>query len=211
VVRGAVVALAIVAAGLLAWTVVQSGFGSLFSGAANVALGDHVFGRGGHATFVSGQPARAGGLDDDASWDTSVRLSIDGVPESQAVRVNPRRLAFLPLLFLTALICAAPLPARRRLICLAAGAGVITIVALASLWIIVAWLFARVPGLVYELSPFQQHTLDFAYEAFVTSIGLKFVIPLLLAAALVLWQRGREEKQPVTATKPSVRRGKRRR
>lgn len=196
ILRGLVNAAAVVLVGLLAWPIVRPAFSVIFESSANAVLGSTTFGSGGHARFtsVSRRNAHQGSGLDDNSWDTAVRLSVAGLSETNVITINPRRLAYLPILFFLAAVTSAPLSPRRKMVCLATGAPVVVLVAAASVWITVAWLFARVPGLVYQLSPAWQTALDVGYEAFVTSIGNKYVIPLILAAALVVWQLRAERR-----------------
>jgi hypothetical protein len=63
------------------------------------------------------------------------------------------------------------------------------LLALGSVWITIAWLFARVPGLVYELAPWQHSTLHLLYEGLVTPIADEFIAPLLPMLAFLTWRR----------------------
>jgi hypothetical protein len=192
-VRRLALAALIMLAGWALWPSCARPFSAAFRAAANGSLGATTFGRGGHAAFLpaSRTVARPSSSRVEASWDTAVELRIDGVDKRHRVRMNPRRLAYLPLCLFAALVLAARLAPRRKAICLLPGLLALIVVAHASVWITVSWLFARVPGLVYDLSGFESALLAFAYEALVTSPANKFVCPILLAAALVVWQRSR--------------------
>lgn len=161
--------------------------GALASGfveLAQASIGGLRFGRGGRAKFERA-PNRRATQDAAGSWDTRVELSIEGVFARHRVALNPRRLAYLPCIFFVACIGTAPLPLGRKASCVLFGLALLALLALASLWIIVAWIFAQVPGLVYDLSPLQRFALNLGYEGFVTPIGNKFVIPVVLAVLLV--------------------------
>jgi hypothetical protein len=74
------------------------------------------------------------------------------------------------------------------------GAPLLLLIAVGSVWITIAWLFARVPGLVYDFAPWQRSALHLLYEGFVTPIANKFIVPLLLALAFAFFRspaRGR--------------------
>jgi hypothetical protein len=209
--RGIATFLLVLVLGWFAWPIVGFGFSSAFQGVASLALGDVEFGRGGHAEFLGArrtQPDQT--VEKDESWNARVALSIEGVTQRHTISVNPRRLAYLPLLFFTAFLLAAPLPARRRVHGLTLGYATLLAIALISLWITIAWLFARVPGLVYDLSAWQGSLLHVLYEGFVTPIANKFIVPLALGVAFVSFHRrqtaqARVELPPAEPTAASVR------
>jgi hypothetical protein len=174
--------------GFALWPVLSAPFTVAFRATANAVVGAARFGKGGHALFLSAAPRQHESTGRDTSWDAPLELGIEGVEKKHVVSVNPRRIAFIPWLCFAALVAAAPLRRSAKLKCLALGSTLLALAALASVWIIIAWIFARVPGLVYDLESWQRALLDLAYEALVTPMGNKFVLPLLLAAGLVLWQ-----------------------
>jgi lysylphosphatidylglycerol synthetase-like protein (DUF2156 family) len=128
---------------------------------------------------------------------------------------------YLPLLTLLASVLAMPLPNSARRRSFGVGALVLLACALSSVWVIGAFLFAQVPGLVYDLSPTESSLLRLCYEGWVTPLTNKFMMPLLLGYGLFAWQRRRVETEACTsvssapaavtqATKP-LRPGKRKR
>lgn len=193
----------VVGSGWLAWPAIEDAFCTGFEYAATGVFGAHEFGHGGHVTLVHAQRHAVNTTERDASWDTSVRLRVDGVDQQHLVSVNPRRLAYLPMLFFTAFILAARLPWRRRGWCLAVGLPVLLLSALGSFWTIVVWLFSQVPGLVYDLGPTERAALRLLYEGYVTPIANKVIVPLLLAAALVLVEQARKPQAAVAPAAPS--------
>lgn len=205
--RGVAIFAVVLSLGWLAWPLLHPGFTGGFQSLASVVLGSLEFGDGGHAEFLRTKRERRQGTDQDASWDASVRLSIDGVPKAHVIAINPRRLAYLPLLFFVAFLGALQLPARRTAEFLLTGAPILLSVALISVWIMFAWLFARVPGLVYDLTPWQSSLLHLSYEGFVTPIANKFILPLLLALGLVSLQarraRGAVAQESAVAPQPA--------
>jgi len=166
---------------------VGPGFSRAFATTAGMTLGALEYGAGGHARFAQPGSEPSTPSEHDRSWDMPIELSIDGVETVHRVSVNPRRLAFLPSLLFMALIVGAPLCFRDKLRGLAIGLPLLWVSALGSVWITVAWLFARVPRLVYDLSHWQSRALDLAYEGLVTSLANKFIIPVLLAVGLGVW------------------------
>jgi hypothetical protein len=66
---------------------------------ASVPLTGTDFGRGGRAEFFREEREHISSAEQDSSWDTTVELSIEGVQETHVIAINPRRLAYLPLLF----------------------------------------------------------------------------------------------------------------
>ncbi len=182
----------IVVLGFLLWPLLSGPYTSAFQASANAVVGSLTFGKGGHALFLPMPEQERADTGRDASWDAPVELSIEGIEKKHVVSVNPRRLAYVPWLCFAALVVAAPLRRPGKASCLAIGSAILAPIAFVSLWIIVAWLFARVPGLVYDLDGWQKTLLNLSYEAFVTPLGNKFVLPVLLAAGLVLWQLARE-------------------
>jgi hypothetical protein len=193
----AVFAALLLAGGCAGW-LCAGAFAQLFRALCTLALSPLTFGEGGHVQFVAALPSQS--LERATSWDVSMVLGIDGVKATHAIALNPRRLLYLPLLTLFACVLAAPLSlswrARRR--ALLAGTTILTLIALLSVYLIAVFLFAKVPGLVYTLAPWQSSALRVAYEGWVTPLSNKFVLPLLLAAALLAWFGSRAESRAST-------------
>jgi hypothetical protein len=185
----------VVILGFVLWPLLSDAYTSSFQASANALLGGMRFGKGGHALFLPASNQQAASTGRDASWEAPVELSIEGVEKKHVVSVNPRRLAYLPWFCFAALVAATPLRASAKAKCLLVGSALLGLIALVSVWVIIAWIFARVPGLVYDLESWERTLLDLSYEAFVTPMGNKFVLPLILAVGLVLWQMAREKQQ----------------
>jgi len=154
-----------------------------FCDAANALLRLWTFGQGGHAALVAA-PLRAGiDADANATWDATLLLSIDGVPQVQRLLVNPRRLFFLPLVVFSALTFAlAPRPGAlyRWLF----GASMLAAFAVGSLGWTAAWVFMRVPGLVYTPGAAATRLVHLVYEGLVAPPSAKLLLPVALAFAL---------------------------
>jgi hypothetical protein len=192
--RRALVILALVfALGLPAWSVLAAQFAYGFRALCALSLAPLTFGEGGHVQFVMALPARS--LERADSWDVSMVLGIEGVTATHSVALNSRRLLYLPLLTLLACVVAAPFPLskRQRAIAGLVGAALLALIALLAVWVIAAFLFAKVPGLVYTLTPWQHGALRLAYEGWVTPLTNKFVMPILLAGGLLAWQSQRQK------------------
>jgi hypothetical protein len=193
--------------GICAWWLCEGAFAQLFRALCTLALSPLTFGEGGHVQFSAALPSQS--LERAASWDVSMVLGIEGAEATHSIALNPRRLLYLPLLTLFACVLAAPLSlswrARRR--ALWVGTSILVLIALLSVYLIAVFLFAKVPGLVYTLSPWQSSALRVAYEGWVTPLTNKFVLPLLLAAALLAWQSAppsdlrREARTPLAQRK----------
>jgi len=184
--RRLVGACALVLLGVLAWPLMRASAEAVFRGAATATLGELTFGMGGHVAFLPAKPrAPRERYDEDDSWSTRVELRIDGAEGRYGIRMNARRLVYLPCVVLVALVLASPLSAQRKVIALALGAALVLASALLSAWLTAAWLFARAPGLVYALDGFEQRLLDFGYEAWVTALGNRFIVPIMIAAVLI--------------------------
>lgn len=185
---------------LAAWPLLAGLFSALFRGLCSLVLSPLSFGHGGHVAFTQG--AQATGLERAASWDTHMVLRIEGVAKAHSIALNPRRLLYLPLSTLLACVLAMPLPNAARRRASAVGALVLLVLALASVWLVAAFLFAQVPGLVYELSPLESSLLRVLYEGWVTPLSNKFMVPLLLGYALFAWQRAKLRVDTAAAAPP---------
>lgn len=184
-------ALAIVALGVAAWPALGEASDSAFRVLANGILGGTTFGAGGHVAFEPVAPREVSSTahDDDASWSTRLELRIDGIPARESVRMNARRLLYLPTVLLLAIVLASPLRGRRKALALALGAAVLFAAALLSSWLTAVWLFAAAPGLVYDLTGAERAALRFAYEAWVSALGNRYVLPIFTAATLIVLLR----------------------
>lgn len=190
---------AIVCVGLLPWPGVQQGCSALFRPVANLVLTNMEFGAPGglgtgHVRLLAATRAHVQRADDGPAWDTVLELRVTGVDKVQTVFVSPRRSFYLPLLFLLASIGVVPLPRRRKWLCAGVGVSLLVAYALGTLCLTSMWIFARVPGLVYTLTPVQQLTIELAYRGLVTPMSHRIVVPLLVACGLLSWQWLREQR-----------------
>lgn len=202
--------------GLLLWSVAGELFSAAFRAVAGLAFRTLEFGNGGHAELVPSYPAQAVSAARDETWNVQVLLSVDGIAKTHAVTINPRRLLFLPWLLLSALFAATAMHIRAKLIGFAVGSVCLLGNALVSLWIMIAWLFARVPGLVYTLADWQLTTLHILYEGYVTPMANKLIVPLFLWVISVLLYRtfsahsadspsdARSSRSALAATRPGA-------
>lgn len=194
---------ALVLLGVLSWPLLRAPSEALFRAAGTATLGQLTFGMGGHAAFMPAKPRAASDRhDEDDSWSTRVELSIEDSDAREGIRMNARRLVYLPCVILAALVLASPLSWRRKALAFALGAVLLLASALLSAWLTVAWLFARVPGLIYELSDVEQSTLSFGYEAWVTALGNRFIAPIVISSALVLALMGGDSPASPAAPQP---------
>jgi hypothetical protein len=188
--RRAAVFLLVLACGWATWMAVGQRFSWVFCACSDAVLSPITFGTGGKVAIeFAGRPAAVpAAAESDASWNARPRLRVEGVSQEHAIRINPRRVGYLPLVLFSAFVLAVPLAARSRWICFSIGVPILLSFSIASLWVNAAWLFAQVPGLVYQLSAVQRGLLDFAYEGLVTPLGNRLILPLIVAAALYAWQ-----------------------
>ena len=179
--------------GLSPWPDVREAFGAGFRAAANVVLGfvtcDTHYGRG-HATLLAAStPSRDG-----PSWDTLLRLKLDRAPNREEVIVNPRRIAWIPIVLFLALVVAAPVSSRDRWVCLAIGVPIIVLCAIAGLWTTALWLFAQSPGLLRNWAPLQALSVDLGYRALVVPLSNRYILPIVLAGVLLGWRWERRSR-----------------
>src|SRR5262249_2590202 len=136
------------------------------------------FGAHGHVQF-QGLQKGATERDADRSWNARIALGMEGETDTVPIFVNPRRLAYLPLLCFAAAIGVLPLPLRRRALCLVCGVPVLLAVALGSVWVTLALIFARVPEVGFAPGPLGERALELAADGLVGQLGLKFALPLV--------------------------------
>jgi hypothetical protein len=187
--RALLIFLSALLTGFLVWPLVSGVFSALFRTLCTLVLAPLSFGHGGHVAFTSASGAE--GLERAASWDVRMVLGIEGVAKAHAVALNPRRLFYLPLLTLLAGVLAMPLPGAARRRALLVGVPMLIALALSTVWLTAAFLFAQVPGLVYTLSPVESGLLRLGYEGFATPLTTKFMLSLLLTYGLFAWQSRR--------------------
>jgi hypothetical protein len=159
----------------------------------NAMLSQVSFGRSGRALLAPGTPAP--GPASDPSWNTGVVFFLEGSPERQVVMINPRRVAFLPLLFLLAAVAASWLEWRQKLLCFSLGLALSVLGCLAWLYLFVWCGFASMPGLVYDYSEAQRAFASFVYEAVLAAPLTRWLAPGLLATLLIAWRASRSTAQ----------------
>jgi hypothetical protein len=179
--------------GLAPWPGLRKLSDGAFCGLANAALRHIEFGDDralgyGSARLILAERRGETRADDGPQWDARLRLQVSGVSQVQEVYVSPRRTAFVPAWLLLSLVLSAPLSVRRKLCCLAAGIPLVLAAAVAAVATTATWLFSQVPGLVYAGTAAQRTAIELAYRALVVPTANRFILPLLLAIALVIWQ-----------------------
>lgn len=190
---------------MFAFWLLDAPLAGLFRGLCSLALSAWTFGEGGHVQFVAASPTQA--LDRAASWDVSMVLGVEGSAVMHSIALNPRRLLYLPLLTFATCVLGAPLAlsARQRRIALLLGIPIVVSIALASVYLIAVFVFARVAGLIYTLEPWQDSVLRVVYEGWVTPLTNKFVMPMLIAAGLLAYaQRVVPSTPPATLSEPEL-------
>lgn len=174
-----------------AWPIdlARRGFSAAYAATANVLVTAVTFGRGGHARLAALDRPRERGPGEEVSADANLLLAVDGYEGELPVGVSLRRDAYLPLLIVLAAVVAAPLPWRRKGRALLVGLPAVFALTLVSLWLLVMWLFTHQLRGVYTAVPARDWLLDLIFRAFLLPPGHRFLVPFLLAAALVAWQK----------------------
>lgn len=129
-----------------------------------------------------------GSVRDDASWDTSLRLAIPDLGELDHVVLNLRRSSYIPLLGFVAVVVAAPLAVRRRLRVIALGVPLLLVYSFLCTWGTAHWLLLRIPGIAREASTPFCTFIDLVYRALIVPESNRYIVPLLCAALLIVWQ-----------------------
>jgi hypothetical protein len=170
--------------GLLPWPGIREISSTAFRTFANAALSvlscSTKFGAGRARLLPASKPSTDG-----PSWDTMLRITLEEARDTDEVYVNPRRLAYLPVLVFTGLVFAVPLRLRARLKCFAIGVPALLFYAVSNLWIMALWLFAQEPDLLTNQSGIMLTAIDLGYRALVVPLCNRFVVPLLLAVLLI--------------------------
>src|SRR5262249_38239242 len=107
--------------------------------------------------------------------------SVSGYDGELPFGLNVRRDAFLPCLLVLAAIAGAPLPARRKLLCLGAGIGTVLALSLLCVYLTAAWLFSGQLRAAYQPSEAWAWFLDLIAGALLLPPSNRFVLPLALA------------------------------
>jgi hypothetical protein len=193
--------LLLLVAGAWPWPAIQRGFAGIYCPVANLVIAPQIFGRGGHARLrplprIVRQPT------DNVTADAVLSLSVAGFDGDVAMGMSVRRDAYLPLWILSALLIAAPLPFARRMKALVIGIPVMLALNLAALELLVIWTFAFQLRGIYpaDAGALWRRLVDLAYGAVLTPPGNRFIAPLAVGAALIVWLRGtRPQARPPEA------------
>jgi hypothetical protein len=166
----------------------RAAFSRGYAPAANLVLHNLSFGEGGRATLVpeTGE-ARAGAA---VEQDARLALSVAGYDGELPFGLSLRRDAFLPCLIVIAALIGAPLPARRKLLCLGVGTATVLALSLVCVYLTAAWLFSSQLTRVYQPSAAWAWALDVIAGALLLPPSNRFALPLVLAAVLVFALRG---------------------
>jgi hypothetical protein len=195
--------LGLLVAGAWPWPAIQRGFAAIYCPVANLVIAPQTFGQGGHARLrplprIVRQPT------DNVTADTALALSVAGYDGDLAMGMSVRRDACLPLWILTALLIAAPLPFARRMKALAIGIPLMLALNLAALELLVTWTFAFQLRGIYppDAGAVWRRLIDLAYGAVLTPPGNRFIAPLAIGAALIVWLRG--ARAPARPSEPGL-------
>jgi len=166
----------------------RAAFSRGYAPAANLVLDQLSFGEGGRATLVpEAGGARAGAA---VEQDARLALSVVGYDGQLPFGLSLRRDAFLPCLIVIAALIGAPLPARRKLLCLGVGTATVLALSLVCVYLTAAWLFSSQLTRVYQPSAAWAWALDVMAGALLLPPSNRFALPLVLAAVLVVALRG---------------------
>jgi hypothetical protein len=166
----------------------RAAFSRGYAAAADLVLDQLSFGQGGRATLVPEKgEARTGAA---VEQDARLVLSVSGYEGEVPFGLSLRRDAFLPCLIVIAALIGAPLPARRKLLCLGAGTAAVLALSLACVYLTAAWLFSGQLTRVYQPSAAWAWVLDVMAGALLLPPSNRFALPLVLAAVLVFVLRG---------------------
>ena len=186
------------------WPAIQRGFAAIYCPVANLVIAPQTFGRGGHARLRP-LPQIARGPNDNVTADAALALSVAGYHGDLGIGMSVRRDAYLPLWILTALLIAVPLPFARRMKALAIGIPLMLALNLAALELLVTWTFAFQLRGIYpaDTSVVWKRLVDLAYGAVLTPPGNRFIAPMALGAALIVWLRETRAHVALIVTKTS--------
>ncbi len=163
------------------------GFSRAYASVANVVLFDHVaFGGGGHVRLAT-LPQLTLNPGDSVVTDSFLSFTVDRYEGDARVGISLRRDAYLPLLIMMAVVLAAPLAARRKVIGLAVGSLVMWAWTLAGVYLLVLWSFVFSLHGVMQISPGASQVVDLAFRTLLLPPGNRFVEPIVVGLALVWW------------------------
>ena len=210
--RWAVAALIFVAlllAGAWPWPRARMAFGTGYSAFANLLLETVSFGNGGHARLQAAAPTTVRRPGEQVTSDAKLELTVDGHTGHLDFGLNLRRDAYLPLLIFAAAVTAAPLGRRRKLRGLLVGLAVVALFSLLSIYLLVLWLFSHQLRGVYPADPWFGPGVDLLFRLWLLPPGNRFVVPMLVAATIIVTQlRATMREQPAAlpdASRPRVR------
>jgi hypothetical protein len=186
---------------LVRWPGVTEGFSAGYRWVANHVLLDHVtFGAIGRARFRAPTSAEFG-TGRNVETDAVMVLRLEGFPAEQTVSMSVRRDAYLPLAIFIVTVLPSPLSWRRKARCLAIGTPVMFLLVLGCLWLATFWIFTREVPVLFNFPARDKAALDFFAHALLMPPDNRFLVPLVLAIGLCLWQSRRPE---VAAARVSI-------
>jgi hypothetical protein len=169
------------------WPGLRPAFSRGYAAVASPVFESLSFGRDGRAALVPETAAAVAGPA--VEQDARLALTVSGYEGELSFGLSLRRDAYLPTLMLLAALAGAPLAGRRKLLCLLAGAAAMLVLSLLCVWLTAAWLFSSRLGQVYQAGPAWRWTLDLIAGSLLLPPSNRFVAPLVLAAALLVWAR----------------------
>ena len=164
-------------------------------------IAPQTFGRGGHARLVP-LPEAVRRPTDSVTADTALSLTVAGFSGDLQLGLSLRRDAYLPLWILMALLAAAPLTLRRRLEAFAFAVPIQLAVNLVALQLTIVWTLAFQLKGIYDRGASALRLIDFAYGALLTPPGNRFIVPLGLGLATIVWLGGADTAGGVRAAAP---------
>ncbi|HEY6877467.1 MAG TPA: hypothetical protein VI299_05580 [Polyangiales bacterium] len=152
----------------------------------NPWLAELSFGQGGHAELHAAQVSEVRRAGEAVSADAELRLQLTMLPQPLHVGVNLRREFFLPLATFAAAVIASPSSWRTRSLALLLGLPFAFYVCFSGLFVTTCWLFAHYAPAVFPLSPTESKLLEAIVSMALMPPTPRLLVPLLIAAALLL-------------------------
>lgn len=172
------------------WPGLRSGFSAAFCELISPVLAEMTFDGQTQVTMAPLNETRPSlaGAEEHIVADTALTLRLTKYRGQMQVEVSLRRDVFLPLVLFTAMLLVAPFAWPRRLIAIAAGCTLITLVGIGSIQLTLANIFSgRIPlapqlSEVYVVSETWGDILQFLHERWLIPPGNRVIAPLLLGA-----------------------------
>lgn len=179
--RGIAIFALVVVALALPWRGIGSGFNRALSALCNVALSGAAFAGGIRAELAPLEPGETAQAGSNVMEDTRLVLRAPAGRHA-SLGLSLRRDAYLPLAIFLGAVAALPLAVREKVACLALGAPVVILIAVASIWLLVAQVTSHLPGAAS--GQFERAVSAFMFERWLTPPGNRVIAPVLFAAAL---------------------------